>query len=368
MMMNDRFKVAGILLSLGVPGFAADVPTATVGPAPRYLLPGVYREQRPQGGGVDCNSPAHWDGETLYVFSSENQPWRTSGPNLMDLKRRSERTSYDNEVNGGRWIESTYKDKSGKLYGWYHREPHPVCEGGPEKHRLTAPLIGAAVSDDNGKHWKDLGIVLEAPADSKNCDSPNHYFVGGNGDFSVILDNDGKHFYFFISTYNKDVAEQGVSVARMKHEDRDEPVGKVYKWHKGEWKEPGLGGHVTPIWPAAVTWHADKVDAFWGASVHYNTHLKQYVILLNRAQDRKWAQEGIYVTFNPDVANPNGWSKPVRILEPKDLEYSKWYPQVIGTDAQARETDKLAGKKARLFVAGLSKWEITFHRPGEGAP
>jgi len=221
------------------------------------------------------------------------------------------------------------------------------------------------VSDDNGLHWRDLGVVLEAPKDSNNCETVNNFFVGGNGDCSVILDRTGSHFYFFISTYNKDIAEQGVAIARMKFEDRDSPVGKVEKWHDGKWTEPGLGGHVSPIWPAMADWHQEKVDAFWGAAIHYNTHLDQYVILLNRAQDKNWAQEGIYVSFNPDLTNPLGWSKPLKILDAKELENSKWYPQVIGTDVKARETDRLAGKTARLFVAGLSKWEIEFRRAGE---
>lgn len=42
-----------------------------------------------------------------------------------------------------------------------------------------------------------------------------------------------------------------------------------------------------------------------------------------------------------------------------------WYPQVIGTDPGGRETDKLAGRVARLFVHGKSAWEIVFAKPGE---
>ena len=38
---------------------------------------------------------------------------------------------------------------------------------------------------------------------------------------------------------------------------------------------------------------------------------------------------------------------------------------MVGLDAARRETDKRAGRVARLFVAGLSKWEIEFLRPGE---
>jgi len=275
--------------------------------------------------------------------------------------------AYDNQegYNGGRWIEATFKDSDGKLYGWYHREPRGVCG---EERSLTAPQIGAAVSTDDGMHWRDLGIVLKAPADSLYCETANRYFAGGNGDFSVILDRNKQHFYFLIGTYNKDKAEQGVSIARMPYTDRDTPVGKVVKWYKGDWSEPGVGGRSSPIFPAAASWHEPEGDAFWGPSIHHNTHLNQYVVLLNRAKDQNWAQEGIYVTYNPDLSDPSGWSKPVKILDAPELEASKWYPQVIGVDARRAETDKLSGQIARLFVAGISKWELVFLRPGESAP
>jgi len=47
------------------------------------------------------------------------------------------------------------------------------------------------------------------------------------------------------------------------------------------------------------------------------------------------------------------------------LGKDRWYPQVIGLDPSRRETDKLAGRKARLFVRGESRWELRFLRPGE---
>jgi len=159
--------------------------------------------------------------------------------------------------------------------------------------------------------------------------------------------------------------QQGVAVAGMPGRDRDQPRDKVFKWHRGRWTEPGIGGHVTPIFPAMIDWHRADADAFWGPSIHWNTHLNVWVMLLNRAKDKDWAQEGIYISFNRSLSDPAGWTKPVKILDAGELEKSRWYPQVVGTDAAKRETDKLAGKTARLFVAGLSKWEIIFLRPGE---
>src|SRR4029079_9938336 len=105
---------------------------------------------------------------------------------------------------------------------------------------------------------------------------------------------------------------QGVAVARMRLVDLDQPVGKVWKWRDGGWSEPGLGGRVTPIFAAKIDWHRPDADVFWGPSIHWNTYLQQYVILLNRAKDANWTQEGVYVSFNPDLSKPNAWSAPAR--------------------------------------------------------
>ncbi|MBN2270861.1 MAG: exo-alpha-sialidase [Sedimentisphaerales bacterium] len=332
--------------------------TAIVRPAVRIQFPGIVHgaADSKENGDVDCSSPVHWDGNTMYMFYSTGHPFRSSGPDLFSLSRPSKRISFDNEADwkmGGRWIESTYKAENGKLYMWYHNEP-PLS---PDR---TAPRIGTMVSGDNGLTWRDLGIVLEAPTGSNNLGSANKYFVGGNGDFAVIADRRNEYLYFFISTYHKDITEQGVSVARMLLRDLDEPKNKVFKWHQNRWAEPGIGGHVTPIFPASVDWHRPDVDAFWGPSIHWNTYLNTWVVLLNRAKDKDWSQEGIYISFNSDLSKPEGWTKPAKILDASELEKSKWYPQVVGTDITKRETDKLAGQIARLFVAGVSKWEITF--------
>jgi hypothetical protein len=148
----------------------------------------------------------------------------------------------------------------------------------------------------------------------------------------------------------------------MALKDISAPVGKVTKWRNGNWTEPGLGGRVTPIFPVRIDWHRADADAFWGPSVHWNTYLRQWVMLLNRAKDKDWNQEGIYVSFNRDLSNPRGWSEPTKILE-GDMKDVHWYPQVLGTEA--RGTDKLAGRTARLFVKGKSRWEITFLHSGE---
>jgi hypothetical protein len=329
------------------------VPAVVLRPADELTFPSA----------TDCNSPAHWNDNTLFLFNSAGSPRRSSGPDLFHLGNLID-CQYDRPAVGSRWIECTLPTSDGTLFGWYHLEPSGICPEVSAKRTakdeppLTAPRIGAVISHNDGATWKDLGIVLEAPPDTDNCLTTNKFFAGGHGDFTAALDADKEYVYFFFSSYYGRRAEQGMAAARMKFADRHEPVGKVWKWHEGQWKSLGNGGRVTPIFSAQTDWHQEDANAFWGAAVHWNTHLNCYVILLNRAKDWKWTQEGIYVTFNRDLAEPRGWMAPRKIVEG-----GNWYPQVIGLEKGG--TDKLAGRIARFFMGGKSDSEIVFLRPSE---
>jgi hypothetical protein len=314
---------------------------------------------------TDCNSPSHWSNGTFYIFISAGHPKRSSGSDLFHLGPATP-SKYDSEMNGGRWIECTWKEEDGTLWGWYHNEPGGLCPGTT----LTAPRIGAVSSKDDGANLHDLGLVLEARPAPLRCDAKNGFFAGGNGDFSVMLDEKKEWLYFLFSAYSGEVSEQGVAVARMAWADRASPAGKVLKWHRGEWKEPGLGGRLTPVFPAALEWARFDPDAFWGPSIHRNTHLGRYVVLMNRTKDRPkdgppWFQEGVYVSFADDLSKPEGWTKPVKIYSG-----GGWYPLAVGIDTGRLETDKLAGRVARFFLRGAdnigeSRFEVLFLKPGE---
>lgn len=302
---------------------------------------------------TDCNSPAHWDGELFYLFNSVAHPYRSVGRGLFELGE-PKAVSYDNIVNGGRWLEATWRADDGTLYGWYHFEPRGLCPGT----NLTAPKIGAVHSGDNGSTWTDLGIVMESKADTLKCEAQNGYFASGHGDFSVMLDQAQEHLYLFFGNYGGDFVEQGVALAIMAWADRDKPKGKVWKWHNGDWAEPGIGGHVSPAFHAFIPWERADCDAFWGPSVHWNTHLNQYVMLLNRASGKGWVQEGIYISYSRNLADPESWSKPQKFYNG-----GNWYPQVIGLgegSGDFKGTDKLAGRVSRFFIRGISEFEIVF--------
>lgn len=340
---------------------AIEIPSVNIGRVYSVRLPGADLPEAGIYDATDSNSPLHWDEQgNLYAFASVRYPFRSVGKSIYSLSTNAIRTTIRDSigVEGGKWLEATWRDNDGTLYGWYHNEPPPpTCSNNLH---LSAPRIGAMISHDEGATWDDLGIILEAPADSLNCDTQNFYFAGGNGDFSVMLDPGKNYFYFFFGTYHKDVEEQGVSIARISYSDRNRPVGKVWKWRDGQWNEPGLGGHVTPIFPVINDWHKSDVDAFWGPSIHFNTYLNAYVIVLNHAIDQYWNQEGVYIAYNDDLSNPYGWTQPDRLpFDPVGMAY----PQIVGVEKGG--TDKLAGQFARLYLLGQSQWQITFRLAGD---
>jgi hypothetical protein len=171
--------------------------SVTIQTAYPIRLPGGRLPEAQIDDAVDCNSPVHWDEKgNMYVFTSVRHPFRSTGTNLYNLSKPSAKTTINHRsgIDGGKWLEATYRDSDGVLFGWYHNEPPPPCSN--DEH-LSAPRIGAMFSRDEGMTWQDLGLVLEAPADALNCQTKNFYFAGGNGDFSVMLDREKKYFYSF---------------------------------------------------------------------------------------------------------------------------------------------------------------------------
>jgi hypothetical protein len=319
---------------------------------------------------VDSNSPVVWqrvDGrEQVFVITSVDGVPRASVGRRLEALSPPQDVAIEPWPGGGVWLESVIADAGGTWYGYYHNEiPADVCAGSEK----VIPRIGAARSQDQGRTWESVGVILEAPPNSHVCTSTNQYFVGGVGDFSVQIDAGGQDLYFFYTQYLRQQRLQGVGIARMAWADRDNPGGKIMVWNGRTWVPPssraaadGSMGYRYPagfpIFKVADSWHDQNtmVDAFWGPSVHWNTYLQQYVMLLNRAKDGTFAQEGIYISFAPRLDNPQLWSAPVKILNG-----GLWYPQVIGIEP-GTGTDKVAGQRARLFVQGVSRHVIQFKR------
>ncbi len=325
------------LILCGLPA-AAPAQSAKLTPAPLIQLPGI----------ADSNSPSHWHEGRIFVFNSDGMPIRATGSDVQNLGR-IRATRFYSYAHAPLWIEATHYAGDGKLYAWYHHEVFLNCPGNP----VSAPVIGALRSDDNGLTFHDLGIVLSAHGEP-DCLTKNLYFGGGNGDFTVIPDREGHYLYFLYSNYSGPAKQQGIAIARLHVNDLDNPAGFVYKFHEGRWDSLGLGGAETPIFPARTGWASGATEAFWGPSVHWNTHLGRYAMVMNyTCCADNWPPSGIFISFAPDLADPTSWTKPEMLLEG-----GGWYPMVMGLGEG--ETDKLAGQQARFFMGSDSNYTIDF--------
>ena len=302
---------------------------------------------------IDSNTASFWKNGRFHAYSSTSHPIL----NVFDTEFNlisSTAIKVDSDRHFPMWIESVYDDGNGRLFAWYHYEVIGVCPNST----YTSPEVGAMVSTDGGYTYKDLGIVLRS-GDPINCQAKNGYFASGHGDFSVIVDPEKQFVYFLFSTYGGDVASQGIAMARMPLLYLSTPVGAAWKYYDGGWSEPGLGGRTTPIFAASVSWADWNTDAFWGPSVHWNTYLQSYVVLMSRSCcDVDWPQEGVYLTMNADLADPTGWTTPYKVVDEGD-----WYPWFQGTGEG--ETSSLSGQTMHLFLRQTSEWDIVFRMPGD---
>jgi hypothetical protein len=351
---------AALLVTLR--GQSQRLPSARLIRAPRVLMPGA----------VDSNVPLAWelvDGRWLLfaLTSWGGIPERHLGAALDQMQPRGP-VDIRPHPGHGVWIESIIPDDRGTWYGYYHHE-RIAEQCGPGVRAI--PRIGAVRSADRGATWEHLGFVLEAPAETTACESLNGYVVGGVGDLSAILDRAGTNLFLFFTQYVRNPADQGIAVARLAWADRDQPVGRVMVWRNGTWLPPrqpidsadgssvGWASPIgTPLIAPTRPWHDGQIaaDGYWGPSVHWNRYLERHVMLMSRAANEYFRNEGIYVSFAARLDDPRLWSAPRKILD-----RGGWYPQVAGLEPTTG-TDREAGQRARFLLTGRSEHFIEFEK------
>jgi hypothetical protein len=336
-------------------------PSARLVRASRIVMPGA----------VDSNVPLAWDlvdGRwRLFALTSwGGLPARHAGPGL-DQMQEAGPVAIVPHPGYGVWIESIVPDENGAWYGYYHHERDAVACGRADR---FVPRLGAVRSTDRGATWQHLGFILEAAADTNACQSTNTFVLGGVGDVSAVLDRTRTNLFLYFSQYPRSPSEQGIAVARLAWADRDAPVGRVTIWRDGAWlpgrpaaaADRGLSDWISPMGTPLVAptrpWHDGQTaaDVFWGPSIHWNRYLERYVMLMNRAANEQFGNEGIYVSFAARLDEPRGWSTPRKILG-----RGGWYPQVAGLEP-ATGTDREAGQRARFLLTGRSDYFIEFQK------
>lgn len=306
---------------------------------------------------TDGNSPVRVTRDGATVFFSHYAPnghtLRRHGGRDLRFEDTPVRVRLidDPDPRVGKWIEAVWQQPGGPLHGWYHAE-----EAAPCPTPLFMPHIGRAISEDDGFTWRCRGEILRAPARQIDCSWQNGFLAGGYGDLCVVPDRSGRTLYMFFSSYHPDESAQGVAVARMPAAPAPGDNDLAW-WCDGGWRPIGNRSPKS-LWPASRGWRYADPDCFWGPAVHYNWALDAYVMLLNRTAGGAGdlMQEGIYASVNRALDDPEGWSRPLQIVQG-----GAWYPEVVGLEDGCGDTE--AGAIGRLFMAGFSAWEIEFSPP-----
>lgn len=371
---------------------------------------------------VDCNMAEAWIGDTFRIFPGkygEDPLWgdardlKFASGTSAEAAFRSKREDFvepmmpknvapgTDGLHGAVWFETVYqnpKDESGKtLYAVYHNENYPMTlpydsitgkgyinENWPTG--ITGPTSPAAVcrigimkSVDGGRSWENKGIFIEdlQPRMILKPHNTSKTFAGGVGDPSAVASGDylylfyGEYGYpgtYDVNNYNPDKEWSGqcISIARIRLEDLDNPVGKAKRWDgKGfNAASDGIGAPIAalqiPTSEGGGPASAPGAGFHWGPSVSWNTYLNGWVMLMAKATGPSWAGSSIYISFNPhkdlgEAMHSQDWTKPQLLLEQPG--YFLWYPslQPMDTpeDIQNKNTCLRLGQRARLFVKNI---------------
>ncbi len=371
---------------------------------------------------VDCNMAEAWIGDTFRIFPGkygEDPLWGdardlkfASGSNAEEVFR-SPREAFTEPImpknvpigqkglHGAVWFETVYQsteDASGKtLYAVYHNENYPMTlpydsttgEGYIDAkwpQGLTGPTSPAAVcrigimkSTDGGRSWENKGLFIEdlQPRMILKPHNTSNTFAGGVGDPSAVASGD--YLYLFYGEYGypgvydeknydpeKEWSGQCISVARIKLEDLDNPIGKAKRWDGKGFNAPwnGVGAPIASLQiPKAEGGGpaSSPTGGFhWGPSVSWNEYLNCWVMLMGKVVGPSWAGSSIHISFNShqdlgEAMNSQDWTKPKLLLDKPG--YFLWYPslQPMNTpeDIENKRTCLKLGQRARLFVKNI---------------
>ncbi|NQT87114.1 hypothetical protein HQ560_10135 [bacterium] len=240
--------------------------------------------------------------------------------------------------NGYAGISSAYHHSDGRWYGFYHAEDQegmpPIPGGIPGFYCCVA----VAVSEDGGESWRKLAPCLTSSKPKAWTAFPKQT-DRGLGEACTAVSREGAHLYAYYTEHSR-VDGRGVQIcmARAPIADKAAPPGPGawFKYHKGGFAQPGLGGLDTPVLSAAGM---DGADAAF-PHVSYSKALDRYVMVFNInvwkefVENRGLQRSGIYVTYADDGIH---WSEPKLLI--RDYAVARtgqsvsWHPAVVWDDA-----------------------------------
>ena len=228
--------------------------------------------------------------------------------------------------NGGAWLMSVFRQDGDNLIGFYHGEDH-YWPGYPDSGGIAWKSIAFCSSTDNGITWTKGGQIITSP-----MAKPATPTWGGSGDACVVYDAENSRWVCF---YQQHCIYTAISTNEI-------PLpGTWKKYYNGAYTEPGLGGNETPV--PGLAGHPGA-----NPSVHFNTHLKKWVMVWHT-----WNDTGLWLSVSDDLLN---WQTPINVVSASSPE-RKWYPTIIG------RTDVLASEYANLYYAywpDKANWQRQF--------
>lgn len=210
-----------------------------------------------------------------------------------------------------------WSDRARRLLAFYHAEDHV---GVPNKEYNTDlkgmyASIGLAVSND-GRTFSKVGQILTGNQPKQTTGDS----AQGIGDVSVCPDHTGTYLYAYYTDWTR-VGKRPVQIglARSKIFDEGKP-GSWYKYSRGGFAEPGLGGKDTPVLKGPTAFPCDA----WAPHVTYLKTFKKYVMFFNVTaysdqQDQKASKTGVYFACSDDGIE---WSESQRVFAMHCIPYN----------------------------------------------
>lgn len=206
------------------------------------------------------------------------------------------------------------------LVGFYHAQDN---YGDPLNGAAAAwKSIGVAYSSDDGKSWRNGGLIVTS---SKPRPPDSQAQFGGVGDFGSVWDYVRKQWVMYYG------GNHWLSIAISK-----DPAGRPGTWWKyaGPRKgftQKGLGGtEFPPGWNQLPDLSMDWARGPRGIAIvpgsnpgmHYNFYLAKWVMIWN-----SWDGK-LYISANADISNPQGWETP-RLFATSIDKTKAWHATVI---------------------------------------
>ena len=273
------------------------------------------------------------EGNSFQMYWAGSSSYRSIGPTISSQQRNpttgsalTKGASTNDFDNGGAWLMSVFRQSGNNLIGFYHGEDHN-WPGYTNPGNIAWKSIAYCSSTDNGITWTKGGQIITSPTAK-----PASPTWGGSGDACVVYD--AKNARWVVSTKRTGFIPPSPPMRyRFREPGRNTTTGRTRNRGWADCK---------PRCPGSQNYSGAN------PSVHFNTHLKKWVMVWHR-----WNDSGLWLSISDNLLN---WQTPINIVSASSPE-RKWYPTIIG------RTDVLASEYANLYYAywpDRANWQRQF--------